>query len=101
MPTLSTITASLPAPTTWSFDPLVLLGLAALLGGYLYAVGPLRQSRGEDAVAPRRILLYLLGWLSLTLILISPLDVLGRHYLFSAHTFQLFIITTLTAPLLM
>ena len=92
---------TLPAPTTWNFDPLVLLGLALLLGGYFYAIGPFRQARGEDAVELRRVLLYTLGWLSLALMLITPIDTLGRYYLFAAHTFQLFILTTVTAPLMM
>lgn len=91
----------LPAPTTWNFDPLVLLGLALLLGGYLAAIGPLRRARGEEPVARRRIVLFALGWLALALTLITPLDTLGRYYLFAAHTFQLFIITTVVAPLLM
>ncbi len=41
------------------------------------------------------------GWVSLALTIISPLDTLGRYYLFSAHTAQLFIIITLSVPLLM
>lgn len=91
----------LPAPTTWNFDPVVLLALALLLGGYVYAIGPLRRQRGEEPVETRRIVLFVLGWLSLALTLITPLDTLGRYYLFAAHTFQLFILTTVTAPLLM
>ena len=91
----------LPSPTSWSFDPLALVGLALLLGGYFAAIGPLRRARGEEAVPARRVALFLGGWLSLALTLLTPLDTLGRYYLFAAHTAQLFILITITAPLLM
>ncbi|HEU5437982.1 MAG TPA: cytochrome c oxidase assembly protein, partial [Ktedonobacterales bacterium] len=92
-----------PAPTAWNLDPLVWLALALLLGGYLAAIGPLRRRLGSRAapVAPGRIRCYLAGWLTLALCLLTPLDTLGRYYLFSAHTLQLFVLTTVTAPLLL
>ena len=91
-----------PAPTSWSFDPLVLLGLAVLLAGYLAAIGPLRRRLGiAEPVARRRVWSYAGGWAALALVLVSPLDTLGRYYLFAAHTAQLFLIITLAAPLLL
>jgi len=121
--------------TAWTFDPITLIGLALLLGGYFYAVGPLRrrllaapppaalptqtvlfdEPLAEAALAnaaesalltqfalPRRKVVYFVsGWALLAFTLISPLDVLGREYLFSAHTAQLFLIITAVAPLLM
>jgi putative membrane protein len=91
---------SSPAPTDWSFDPAVLLALAALLGGYLFIIGPLRERVAPDELAPlRRIVAFAAGWLTLALALVSPLDALGRAYLFSAHTLQLFLLITAVAPL--
>jgi putative membrane protein len=91
---------SSPAPTDWSFDPAVLLALAALLGGYLFIIGPLRERVAPDEPAPRRrIAAFAAGWLTLVLALVSPLDALGRAYLFSAHTLQLFLLITVVAPL--
>ena len=91
---------SSPAPTDWSFDPAVLLALAALLGGYLFIIGPLRERVAPDAPAQRRrIVAFAAGWLTLVLALVSPLDALGRAYLFSAHTLQLFLLITVVAPL--
>ncbi len=91
-----------PAPTTWSFDPLALLALAVLLAGYLAAIGPLRRRLGVTApVARHRVWSYAGGWMALALTVVSPLDTLGRYYLFAAHTTQLFLITTLAAPLLL
>ena len=91
---------SSPAPTDWSFDPAVLLALAALLGGYLFIIGPLRERVTPDEPAQRqRIAAFAAGWLTLVLALVSPLDALGRAYLFSAHTLQLFLLITVVAPL--
>ncbi|HZC78048.1 MAG TPA: cytochrome c oxidase assembly protein [Ktedonobacterales bacterium] len=91
---------SSPAPTDWSFDPAVLLALAALLGGYLFIIGPLRERVAPDEPAQRRrIIAFAAGWLTLALALVSPLDALGRAYLFSAHTLQLFLLITVVAPL--
>lgn len=95
-------THSLPAPTAWSFDPAVVVGLILFLGAYLFAIGPLaRRLHPDEPAAPKHIACFLGGWLSLALTLVSPLDTLGRYYLFSAHTAQLFLLTTLTAPLLL
>jgi putative membrane protein len=89
-----------PAPTDWSFDPAVLLALAALLGGYLFIIGPLRERVASDEPTPRRrIVAFAAGWLTLAVALVSPLDALGRAYLFSAHTLQLFLLITVVAPL--
>lgn len=86
----------------WNMDPAALIALLLLALGYALAIGPLRARIPEsEPVAPTRIALFLGGWVSLTLSIISPLDTLGRYYLFSAHTAQLFIIITLSAPLLM
>jgi putative membrane protein len=91
---------SSPAPTDWSFDPAVLLALAALLGGYLFIIGPLRERVAPDEPTQRRrVVAFAAGWLTLALALVSPLDALGRAYLFSAHTLQLFLLITVVAPL--
>lgn len=91
-----------PNPATWNLDPAALIALTLLLGGYALAVGPLRtRIPDSQPVPPKRIALFVAGWVSLALTIISPLDTLGRYYLFSAHTAQLFIIITLSTPLLM
>lgn len=92
----------IPAMTTWNLDPVLLLALALLLGGYLYAVGPLNRRIAPDEPAPRsRVLAYVGGWLVLALSLTSPLDTLGRYYGFAAHSLQLFILITAVAPLML
>lgn len=91
-----------PSPATWAFEPGAILGLLALLAAYTMAVGPLRtRYQPEAPVARKHIAYFVSGWALLALTLLSPLDTLGRYYLFAAHTAQLFLIITLVAPLLM
>ncbi|MBF6589418.1 MAG: cytochrome c oxidase assembly protein [Ktedonobacterales bacterium] len=88
--------------TRWTFDPAVLAFLALTLGGYLYVIGPLRTrySLGEPPSRGRQAC-FVAGWAVLAVSVISPLDAIGRYYLFSAHTAQLLLLTTLAAPLLL
>jgi putative membrane protein len=96
------MSTSLPSPSAWNLDPAGIIILIAILVGYLLATGPLRDRvPGSLPVPLSRIAMYIGGWLSLALAVLSPLDTLGRYYLFSAHTTQLFIIITLSMPLLM
>ncbi|HEX6121840.1 MAG TPA: cytochrome c oxidase assembly protein [Ktedonobacterales bacterium] len=89
-------------PTDWTFDPAIVLFLVLLLGGYLALIGPLRTRFALGEAPPRaRVGSFLGGWAVLALSVVSPLDTLGRHYLFSAHTAQLLLITTVAAPLVL
>jgi putative membrane protein len=88
--------------TWWNADPMTLALLVVLLGGYLLAIGPLRERLIPGVVVPRgRITAYLGGVALLALTLLSPLDTLGREYLLTARVTQLLIIVTFVAPLLM
>jgi putative membrane protein len=86
----------------WNLDPVLLAALLALLGGYLATIGPLRQrfALGE-ALSQRKVILFVAGWLVLALSVLSPLDPIGRRYLFLASVLQLLLITSLAAPLLL
>ena len=91
-----------PSPFSWTFDPATIIFLVALLAAYLVAIGPLRpRFQPDEPVARRYIINFVSAWVLLALTLISPLDALGRGYLFAAHTLQLFIIITAVAPLIM
>jgi putative membrane protein len=88
--------------TWWNADPVTLGLLVVLLGGYLLALGPLRERLLPGVVVPRgRIIAYLSGVALLALTLLSPLDTLGREYLLTARVAQILIIVTFVAPLLM
>jgi cytochrome c oxidase assembly factor CtaG len=78
--------------TAWTWEPSVLLGCAALLAVYMWAV------RGR---LTGRSLLFLVGVLVLALALLSPIDTLGDGYLFSAHMIQHLLLVLVAAPLLL
>ncbi|HEX8732395.1 MAG TPA: cytochrome c oxidase assembly protein [Ktedonobacterales bacterium] len=86
----------------WTLDPTLLVGLAVILGGYLYAIGPARRRWGLGEAATRaQVAWFILGWLTLAVALISPLDTLGDGYLFSAHMIQHMLIAVVAPPMLL
>jgi putative membrane protein len=92
----------LPSPAAWNLDPLTLAGLVALLAGFWVVTGPLTRRYVPDQRLSRgRVLAFLSGWVLLALVVVTPVDTLGRYYLFSAHAFQVFVIATCVAPLLL
>jgi putative membrane protein len=92
---------SLPSPTSWNLDPAVLIVAALLLAGYFFAITRLRARYSDEPVPRKRVVYFVAGVLSLALTLCTPLDTLGRYYLLSAHTLQLLLLTTVSAPFLM
>jgi cytochrome c oxidase assembly factor CtaG len=81
----------------WSYDPLQVLPVALLAGGYAWRAAALR-SRGRP-VPTRYQVSYFSGLGLLLLALVSPVDWLGEHRLFAAHMTQHILIGDL-APLL-
>ncbi len=78
--------------STWSWDPSVLVGCAALMTAYLAAVR-FRPTR--------RAIYFAAGVVWLLLALVSPLDALGDAYLFSAHMLQHLLLLLVVPPLLL
>lgn len=74
----------------WDWEPSVVIGCALL------AIGFLVFTRGRQ----RSIWYFLSGVLVLLLDLVSPLDVLGDQYLFSAHVVQHLLLAMAVPPLL-
>ncbi len=77
--------------TTWNMEPWVLISALVLLLGYGYATG--FKITKLSALFISGIALYVFA-------LVSPLDYLGRTYLFSAHMIQ-HILLLLVVPLLL
>lgn len=77
--------------TTWNMEPWVLISALALLVGYGIATG---------FKLTKLSALYICGVALFVLALVSPLDYLGRTYLFSAHMIQ-HILLLLVVPLLL
>jgi putative membrane protein len=82
--------------STWTWQPSVLVGCAALFATYLLAF----RATTAWPPAPGKISLFLLADLALLVALVSPLDVLGDDYLFSAHMLQHLLLLLVTPPLL-
>ena len=74
----------------WDWEPSVVIGCVSL------AIGFLVLTRGRQ----RNIWYFLAGLLVLLLDLVSPLDVLGDQYLFSAHIVQHLVLAMAVPPLL-
>ena len=74
--------------------PSVLVGLVALQAGYLLCTR-------RRAVPVGRKVAFVAGVLTLALALLSPLDDLSDHYLFTAHMIQHLLLTLVAAPLLL
>ncbi len=86
----------------WTLDPTLLIGLALILGVYLYFSGPGRRRwRLAEQVNRTQALWFVIGWVVLALALLSPLDTLGDEYLFSAHMIQHMLIAVVVPPLLL
>jgi putative membrane protein len=92
---------TVPSASSWNLDPAVLIAGIALLAGYFLAISRLAPRYSSEPVPRRRIIYFVTGVVSLLLTLCTPLDTLGRYYLLSAHTLQLLLLTTVTAPLLL
>jgi putative membrane protein len=92
---------SFPVWNHWHAHPDVIIGLAVLLGAYLYAVGPLRVRQGlTQQVEPRQVAMFTGGVAVILLALTSPLHELSNNYLFSAHMVQHVLLTLVAPPLL-
>jgi putative membrane protein len=78
--------------STWSWDASVLVGCAALIGGYLVVV----RSRITN-----KTLFFIAGVLVMLLALESPLEKLGDTYLFSAHMAQHLLLILIVPPLML
>ncbi len=93
---------SSPVWNHWHAHPDVIIGLALLLGAYLYAVGPMRVRRGlTEEVQPRQVAMFTGGVLVILLALTSPLHELSNNYLFSAHMIQHVSLTLIAPPMLL
>lgn len=84
----------------WNVDPWIVTPLA--ISGIIYAAGYIRlrrQSRNAAVAHDLSALLYLGGWISLALALVTPLHELGEVS-FTAHMIEHEIVMAVAAPLL-
>jgi putative membrane protein len=87
-------------PSTWNWEPAVLLGMVLSGGLYAASLRALWERAGVGhGVSVRQAAAFAAGWLSLAAALISPLDALSG-VLFSAHMLQHVLLILVAAPLL-
>jgi putative membrane protein len=84
---------------SWSVDPTVLAGIAALAAAYAW----LLRHRGAslETWSPMSRVYFAAGLAVLLLALESPVDVGGDHYLFSLHMLQHLMLSMVVPPLLL
>ncbi len=91
-----------PALMTWNTEPTVWIGTAVILVLYLLASGPWRSHyRKSEAVRRGQFVWFLFGIATIWFALVSPLDLIGDKYLFSAHMVQHVLLTLVAPPLLL
>lgn len=84
----------------WSFEPWVVGCLLLSVWGYGVGVRRLWREAGRGrGISLRQALAFAIGWLSLAIALVSPLDPLGVQ-LFSAHMLQHELLMVVVAPLM-
>ena len=85
----------------WSWEPSVLVGIAAASGLYWAVCGPWRKRfAGSRPVNRRQVTWFAAAMLILFVALISPLDTWGDEYLQSAHMLQHMLLTLGVPPML-
>jgi putative membrane protein len=88
----------LPGWGSWTFNPIVILGLG--LAAVLYARAYRRAAARSDAVGAGHWVPYGAGLLVLAVALLSPLDPIGDRYLLSAHMAQHVLLSDVAPALL-
>src|SRR5690349_17997403 len=83
------------APSTWSFEPAVVIPLA--LAGVMFVVGAWRR-RGRAGWSGAQAASFAAGWLTLFVALITPVHALGSE-LFWVHMTQHEMLMVIAAPL--
>ncbi|MFL6694483.1 MAG: cytochrome c oxidase assembly protein [Ramlibacter sp.] len=94
--------AGSPAPSLWQWnlETWLLALMAGSAGLYAHGIRRLWRNAGPGRGIPHTaVLSFAIGWLTLVLALVSPLDALGGR-LFSAHMVQHELLMVLAAPLL-
>ncbi|MGH2534279.1 MAG: cytochrome c oxidase assembly protein [Thermomicrobiales bacterium] len=88
--------------SAWRFEPSVVLGVFALIAGYVAWTGPLNRRRPgfeERPVTGGQTAAFIAGCLVILIALGPPLDDWSDNYLLSAHMAQHLILMLLVAPL--
>jgi putative membrane protein len=87
---------------SWHWSPVTASGLVALCLLYSLALRRARRKNPEGTPLPaRRVVAFAVAVVLAALVLLTPIDTIARTQLFSFHMFQVVILTTVCAPLLL
>ena len=94
---------ALPLWLAWNFEPIPLLVVAIPAIAYAWAISPTgRRWYGREAPVEAKYPAYFYtGVACLALALFSPLDILGMHFLLTAHMIQHVFFSVICPPLLL
>jgi cytochrome c oxidase assembly factor CtaG len=97
------IFGALPLWLAWNFEPIPLLVVALPAIAYAWAISPagLRWYGRETPVEVKYPRYFYAGIAGLALALFSPLDILGMHFLLTAHMIQHVFFSVICPPLLL
>src|ERR1700716_3514578 len=88
-----------PALDDWTWPPLIVLPLLATAALYSFGVVKMLRTVRNPALHRRSIFYFAIGWISLLLVLDSPLHEIGEQ-LFWVHMTQHEILMLVSAPLI-
>ena len=86
---------------TWHWSPFTMIGLLLLC--FIYSIG-LRvagRNRNHPPLEARRIAAFIAANVLIALMLLTPIDMIARTQLLTAHMLQVVVLVTLCAPLLL
>lgn len=94
---------ALPLWLAWNFEPIPLLAVALPAVAYAWAISPAgRRFFGREAPVEAKYPRYFYaGIAGLAIALFSPLDILGMHFLLTAHMVQHVFFSVIGPPLLL
>lgn len=97
------IMGALPLWLAWNFEPIPLLLVALPAIAYGWAISPAgrRWYGRETPVEKRHPRYFYAGIAALAVALFSPLDILGMHFLLTAHMLQHVLFSVIAPPLLL
>ncbi|MEO8970043.1 MAG: cytochrome c oxidase assembly protein [Ktedonobacteraceae bacterium] len=86
---------------TWHWSPLTLIGLLLLCAFYTIGLRIAGRHSTHPPLEKRRIAAFISAITLITLMLLTPIDMIARTQLFTAHMVQVVVLVTLCSPLLL
>lgn len=83
----------------WEWEPSILIGLFLWQTAYLWLTSRRRGKARWNPVSPGRKIIFSFGTLLAFLALVSPIDYISDHYLFSVHMLQHLLLIMVAPPL--